>query len=101
MITVSFRDILPSDNIWVSVFTCGEGWHNYHHTFPWDFKAGEFGRYVNLTGCALELFAKLGWVYDMKFASNELIERVVRNKGDGSRYVWGKEVPESESNLVR
>ncbi|MCP6116884.1 hypothetical protein NL387_26720, partial [Klebsiella pneumoniae] len=29
------KNIKPSENISVSVFALGEGFHNYHHTFPW------------------------------------------------------------------
>jgi stearoyl-CoA desaturase (delta-9 desaturase) len=30
------KKIQPSENAMVSIFAMGEGWHNYHHTFPWD-----------------------------------------------------------------
>jgi len=34
----------------VSLLAMGEGWHNYHHVFPWDYKTGEFGNYsLNIT----------------------------------------------------
>lgn len=39
----------------------GEGWHNYHHVFPWDYKAAELGNYNgNFTTGFIDLFAKLG-----------------------------------------
>lgn len=31
------------ENRLVSFFTYGEGYHNYHHVFPWDYSASEFG----------------------------------------------------------
>jgi stearoyl-CoA desaturase (delta-9 desaturase) len=63
----------------------GEGWHNYHHVFPWDYKAAEFGDYnLNLTTAVIDFFAYIGWVYDRKQPSAELIKTVVTNRGDGS-----------------
>jgi len=35
------KDILPADNWFVSVITLGEGWHNYHHKYPRDWKASK------------------------------------------------------------
>ncbi|KAJ8978384.1 hypothetical protein NQ317_008025 [Molorchus minor] len=37
------RRIQPVENITVSLFAMGEGYHNYHHTFPWDYRAAEIG----------------------------------------------------------
>lgn len=33
--------IPPSDNKWVTYVTLGEGYHNYHHTFPYDYSTSE------------------------------------------------------------
>lgn len=39
----------------------GEGWHNYHHVFPWDYKAAELGNYsTNLSTAVIDLAAKYG-----------------------------------------
>lgn len=66
--------ILPSENIWVSIVSLGEGWHNYHHVFPWDYRAAEMGSYsLNLTTFWLDQFAKIGWAYDMKKPSDKMI----------------------------
>ncbi|KOB73873.1 Acyl-CoA desaturase [Operophtera brumata] len=54
----------------VTLFALGEGFHNYHHTFPWDYKAAELGNTrLNFTTAFINLFAKLGWAYDMKTVS--------------------------------
>lgn len=64
----------------------GEGWHNFHHVFPWDYKAAELGNYrLNFTTAFLDLMAKIGWAYDLKTASPEMIESRVKRTGDGSR----------------
>lgn len=87
---ICFSDISPAENLGVAIIALGEGWHNYHHTFPWDYKTAELGRYsVNLTAFWIDVFAKLGLAYDLKTASNDLIEAVVKKKGDGSHPKWG------------
>lgn len=63
----------------------GEGWHNYHHVFPWDYKAAELGNYkLNVTTMFLDLFQKIGWVYDAKTPSPELVKNTIEKYGDGS-----------------
>lgn len=61
----------------------GEGWHNYHHSFPWDYKASEFGK-LNVTTFWIDLFAKLGLVYDLKKPSDELVNKYIENNGVGT-----------------
>lgn len=95
MISFFSRNIGPRENVFVSVVAMGEGWHNYHHTFPWDYKAGEFGK-INVTTFWIDLFAKLGLAYDLKAPTNKLIKNIIEKKGDGT-YRWGHEVP-SELN---
>lgn len=52
---------MARDNVTVSVLAMGEGWHNYHHVFPWDYKTGELGKYsTNLSTGIIDLFAKIG-----------------------------------------
>lgn len=58
----------------VSFFSGGEGWHNYHHAFPWDYAASESRADVywrfNLARFWIDSFAALGWVYDRKVMRN-------------------------------
>ncbi|XP_073818163.1 acyl-CoA Delta-9 desaturase-like [Musca autumnalis] len=80
----------PAENAQISWFTVGECWHNYHHVFPWDYKAAEFGgSRHNFSAAFIEFFAKLGWAYDMKTVSPNVIEKRVQRTGDGSHPVWG------------
>ena len=78
----------------MSLMTGGEGWHNYHHVFPWDYKAAELGHFyltnINLTTFLIDMFAKIGWAYDLKEPSAELVKRVIMNRGDGSHLVHEK-----------
>lgn len=74
----------------MSFFTLGEGWHNYHHSFPWDYKAAELPGYgLNASTAFIETMARLGLAYDLKTPSNELVEKVSLNKGDGTASKWG------------
>lgn len=76
----------------VAFLALGEGWHNYHHAFPWDYKAAELGNYTcNITTCFLDFCGKLGLAYDFKVASEELIRKRVLRTGDGSHHMHGHE----------
>ena len=37
------RNMKPTEVPWVSLVAVGEGWHNYHHTFPHDYNCSELG----------------------------------------------------------
>lgn len=73
---------MPCENKGVSIVAMGEGWHNYHHTFPWDYKAAELGVPNNTTTFLLDLFAKIGWAYDLKQASPALVRAVAKQRGE-------------------
>lgn len=80
----------PSNNDWVSMATFGEGYHNYHHVFPWDYKTNEFGNtWFNVTTSFIRLCAKMGWAYDLQTVSMEMVEKRVKRTGDGSHALWG------------
>ena len=79
------RTISPTENTFVAHVAFGEGWHNYHHVFPWDYKAAELGNYKgNLTTSFIDFFARIGWAYDLKTVSREMVEKRVARTGDGS-----------------
>ncbi|CAO1431787.1 unnamed protein product [Diamesa tonsa] len=84
------KRINPAENITVAILSMGEGWHNYHHVFPWDYKAAELGNYkLNITTFWIDMFAKIGWAYDLKEPSKELVRKVIEKHGDGSHVVYG------------
>ena len=72
----------PSDNRFVAIAAIGEGWHNYHHTFPYDYATSEWGPKLNMTTICIDVFAFLGLAYDRKQVSQESIDRVRRRIGD-------------------
>lgn len=84
------KDICPVENKTVAFLATGEGFHNYHHTFPWDYRTAELGGYLfNTSWLFIDLMAKIGWAYDLKTVSEELIEKRVARSGDGTHPVWG------------
>ncbi|XP_033226156.1 acyl-CoA Delta(11) desaturase-like isoform X1 [Belonocnema kinseyi] len=84
-ITCPIQNIAPAENKFVAFIAQGEGWHNYHHVFPWDYKAAELGKYgFNLTTALIDMFAKIGWAYDLKEPSKQLINTMIEKNGDGS-----------------
>lgn len=79
------RKISPTNNTFVAIAAVGEGWHNYHHVFPWDYKTSELGKYsTNFTTAVIDFFAKIGWAYDMKSVSDDMIKKRVLRTGDGT-----------------
>ncbi|CAL8142140.1 unnamed protein product [Orchesella dallaii] len=78
------KEISSSENALVSFLAAGEGWHNYHHTFPWDYKAAEFGYKINVSTMFIHFFAMIGWAYDLKTVSHQLLVDRINRTGDGS-----------------
>ena len=63
--------IPPRENLLVSIGAVGEGWHNWHHKFPYDYAASEFGahRQFNPTKMLIDMWAAMGLVTDRKRAT--------------------------------
>merc|ERR1712083_593667 len=59
-----------TENGWVSLFAIGEGWHNWHHAFPYDYAAAELGALsqFNPTKVFIDVMAWLGLAWDRKSA---------------------------------
>ena len=68
------KTIGPTENILVSILAMGEGFHNYHHTFPYDYSTSEWGYTFNTTTKLIDLMAWLGQTYSLRTASQETIE---------------------------
>jgi stearoyl-CoA desaturase (delta-9 desaturase) len=95
-----FRNIKPAENILVSYLTMGEGWHNYHHTFPWDYKAAELDKYSgNLSTAFIDLMAKIGWAYDLKTVSPDMVKRRMRRTGTATTKADSKEYQQEDRPL--
>lgn len=80
----------PVENVYVSMFGLGEGWHNYHHSFPWDYRAAEFGQHFNLTTMVIDYCTDMGWVWDRKFATPDMVKSRATKRGDGTHCKYGE-----------
>ena len=58
----------PTENPFVSFFAIGEGWHNWHHKYPFDYAASEFGvsSQYNPSKMIIDAFAAVGLVWGRK-----------------------------------
>ncbi|XP_026742945.1 acyl-CoA Delta(11) desaturase-like [Trichoplusia ni] len=89
------KDILSGESNIVSLATFGEGFHNYHHVFPWDYRNAELGGTVlNYTKVFIDLAAAIGWAYDLKTVPKELVYKRALRSGDGSHQCAKVERPE-------
>ncbi|XP_063371080.1 acyl-CoA Delta(11) desaturase-like [Cydia amplana] len=98
------RNITPSQSISISLATLGEGYHNFHHVFPWDYRAAELGNNaVNFTTLFIDFFAWLGWAYDLKTVGNDVIAKRVERTGDGTNlWGWGdKDMPKEHEEIAK
>ncbi|ELW63901.1 Stearoyl-CoA desaturase 5 [Tupaia chinensis] len=78
------KHISPRQNPLVTLGAIGEGFHNYHHTFPFDYSASEFGLNFNPTTWFIDFMCWLGLATDRKRAPKPMIEAQKARTGDGS-----------------
>jgi stearoyl-CoA desaturase (delta-9 desaturase) len=71
---------LTTENGWVSLFALGEGWHNWHHAFAWDYATAEAGALCqfNPTKIFIDVMAFLGLAWDRKRADKVWENRKAR-----------------------
>lgn len=64
-------DMYPAENPLVAIAAIGEGWHNWHHKYPFDYAASEFGvsKQYNPTKMFIDTMCALGLASDRKRAT--------------------------------
>ncbi len=62
------------DNPIVALLTYGEGFHNFHHTFPWDYRNGLKWYQFDPTKWLIQALSLLGLATGLKTAAPEKIE---------------------------
>ncbi|XP_067375620.1 stearoyl-CoA desaturase b isoform X1 [Channa argus] len=72
------------ENRMVAFSAMGEGFHNYHHAFPFDYSTSEFGWRLNPTTAFIDLMCFLGLAKDCKTVSSETVIAHAKRLGDGS-----------------
>nr|XP_020037739.1 acyl-CoA desaturase [Castor canadensis] len=78
------KNISSRENILVSLGAVGEGFHNYHHSFPQDYSASEYRWSLNFTTFFIDCMAAIGLAYDRKTMSKAAILARIKRTGDGS-----------------
>ncbi|XP_056291626.1 stearoyl-CoA desaturase b [Pseudoliparis swirei] len=78
------KTINPRENLIVILSAIGEGFHNYHHTFPFDYATSEFGIKLNFTTAFIDTMCFLGLAKDLKKVSQEVIAARMNRTGEGS-----------------
>ena len=78
------KQLKPAENFFVSFFTLGEGYHNYHHTFPWDYSASEHGwsTNFNLATAFIDILAWFGLVTNRQTVPKHIILKRIKRTGD-------------------
>ena len=79
----------PAENPLVSVCALGEGWHNWHHKYPFDYAASEFGidKQFNPTKLFIDTCIFLGLASEPKRATGAWAKLKVHREAD----IYGKE----------
>jgi stearoyl-CoA desaturase (delta-9 desaturase) len=57
------------NSFWVALLTCGEGWHNNHHSEPQSARHGLAWYEIDLNWYAIRTLSALGLVWDVKAAT--------------------------------
>ncbi len=73
------RDSSAQDSWMVSLFTFGEGYHNYHHAFPGDYRNGPYWYNFDPSKWLIFVFAFSGLVADPNRVPKERIEAARRS----------------------
>ncbi|XP_003744279.1 stearoyl-CoA desaturase 5 [Galendromus occidentalis] len=78
-------EMKPTETTLVSFWAVGEGFHNFHHVFPFDYSCSELGWFMNTSTMLIDFMALIGQAYDRKSVSKETILKKKLATGDGTR----------------
>ncbi|XP_032667128.1 (11Z)-hexadec-11-enoyl-CoA conjugase-like [Odontomachus brunneus] len=76
------KRIRANQSLFTWIVTIGEGWHNFHHVFPWDHRMSEPGQINGISTKLLHVFAYLGLASDLKVASPSVVYGHMKRHGD-------------------
>lgn len=74
--------INPAENRLVSLGAIGEGFHNFHHSFPFDYQTSEMGYSLNITTIFIDIMYFIGQAYELRTVSQSAIDRKKERTGD-------------------
>lgn len=90
-----------SQSLFTWIVTSGEGWHNYHHAFPWDSRMSEFGQIDGISTKVLDILVYLGLAYDPKRASTNVVYGHMKRHGDETGKTTHIEKCKERGNLFK
>lgn len=93
------KSIEPRESCFVSLGALGEGFHNYHHTFPFDYSTSEHGYYFNFTTTFIDFMSFLGLAYGLRSVHPDMIEK--RRARTGAKTEAGKSDGELAPEMVK
>ncbi|KAM6177413.1 LOW QUALITY PROTEIN: stearoyl-CoA desaturase 5 [Erethizon dorsatum] len=78
------KHISPQQNLLITLGAIGGGFHNYHHTFPFDYSASELALNFNPTTWFIDFMCLLGLATDRKQATKPTTVAWKAKTGDSS-----------------
>eukprot|EP01094_Clydonella_sp_ATCC50884_P018327 TRINITY_DN3376_c0_g1_i1.p1 TRINITY_DN3376_c0_g1~~TRINITY_DN3376_c0_g1_i1.p1 ORF type:complete len:706 (+),score=272.03 TRINITY_DN3376_c0_g1_i1:38-2119(+) len=90
----------PRDSALVSLVTFGEGYHNFHHEFPYDYRNGVHATAFDPAKWWIWVAEKLGWAWNVKrfdnaaIAKNKLTMKQKHLDAEKSKFDWGLPIEE-------
>lgn len=69
------QKITARDSLFVGIIAVGEGYHNFHHQFPFDYRNGVYWYDFDPTKWAIWLFAKIGLAGGLQTATRRAIDQ--------------------------
>lgn len=60
------QEISARDSWWLPFLSFGEGYHNFHHSYPSDYRNGVAWYHWDTTKWMISLFARLGWTWNLR-----------------------------------
>ncbi|MGW1069221.1 acyl-CoA desaturase [Streptomyces aureus] len=81
-----FRSRDRSGNVWwLAVLSCGESWHNLHHSDPTSARHGVDRGQIDSSARIIRWCEQLGWAYDVRWPSRSRLDSRRSEGGNGSR----------------
>ena len=89
IILIQNRNLQPAENFIINWISLGEGHHNYHHTFPFDYGDSEFSWWERYSPATLfiDVCVLLRLASKPKKPSKALIRKIVEAKGKPEYFV--------------
>ena len=70
------KNIKACENLFTSFFALGEGWHNWHHKYPWDYAASENNIFkINITKYFIDICCLMGLAWNRKTVQKNFMKK--------------------------